>query len=321
MQHGGSPAIDSMPAATELNASSSVLERTSDTLIFVPTYNEAETINPLLDRLLNLEGKHDVLIVDDGSKDGTLDSLVARRRSSDSLRVIVRQGKLGIGSAHKLAWLYARKHGYARLVSLDADLSHDPADIPRLLAALDAGADVSIGSRYAPGGRTDYRGWRLLLSWTANKLARLLLRLPLSEYTTSLRAAKLDRVPPYLVESIETHGYGFFLICATRLARQGLVVTEIPTHFHDRHGGKSKIPRTELIRGVTNLLKLTINRRPAKLRALPNISCDSCGQSYGVISASGEETCLFCLSTRDGQKAALNSNRATVASGEVAEHP
>src|SRR5262249_31055638 len=163
----------------------------------------------------------------------------SRAKSDPRIGMIVRRSKLGIGSAHKLGWLHARRLGYARFVSLDADLSHDPDDVPRLLAALDAGADVAIGSRYAPGGRLDYRGWRLFLRGPANVLARLLLRLPLTEYTNSFRAAQLNRVPQGLVETIENHGYGFFLICATRLARQGLAITEVPFHFRDRNGGKS----------------------------------------------------------------------------------
>jgi dolichol-phosphate mannosyltransferase len=227
--------------------------------------------------------------------------LAARANADPRIRVIVRRGKLGIGSAHKLGWLHARRFGYARLISLDGDLSHDPEDVPRLLAALDAGADVAIGSRYAPGGRLDYRGWRLFLSRTANILARLLLRLPLTEYTNSFRAIQLNRVPPGLVETIESHGYGFFLICAARLARHKLTITEVPFHFHDRQGGKSKIPRLELVRGVINLLSLTIWRRPVKSLALPQgaeTECPSCGQMYRVATPTGELCCLACLDTR-----------------------
>src|SRR5205823_1457161 len=113
-------------------------------------------------------------------------------------------------------------------VTMDADLSHDAADIPCLLAALDAGADVAIGSRFAKGGRLDYRGWRLFLSRMANRLARTLLSLPFKEYTTSLRAARLDRVPEGLVESIGTDGYSFFLTSLVGFTRARLEIAEIP---------------------------------------------------------------------------------------------
>jgi dolichol-phosphate mannosyltransferase len=275
--------------------------RTSDTLVFVPTYNERDNIESLLDRVLALPIRCDVLVVDDSSKDGTQEILAECAHADRRIGVIVRRGKLGIGSAHKLGWLHARRLGYARFVSLDADLSHDPADVTRLLAALDAGADVAIGSRYAPGGKLDYRGWRLFLSWTANTLARLLLRLPLAEYTSSFRAVWLGRVPPGLIETIDNDGYGFFLISATRLARQRLAIKEVPTHFRDRNGGKSKIPRLELVRGTINLLSLTIWRRPIKPPGLPQgleSECPSCGQPYCVATSSGELSCLACFGRR-----------------------
>ena len=274
--------------------------RTSDTLIFVPTYNERDNIESLLDSVLALPVRCDVLVVDDCSKDGTLEILATRVKADRRIGVIVRPGKLGIGSAHKLGWLHARRLGYKRLVSLDGDLSHDPNDVPRLLAILDAGADVAIGSRFVQGGKLDYRGWRLFLSRSANIMAWLLLRLPLAEYTTSFRAVRLDRVPPGLIEAIENHGYGFFLICATRLARQRLALTEVPIHFRDRYGGKSKIPRLELVRGVINLLSLAIWRRPIEPPLLPqgaDSECPSCGQAYRVPVGAGELCCLVCFDT------------------------
>jgi 4-amino-4-deoxy-L-arabinose transferase-like glycosyltransferase len=244
--------------------------RTSDTLIFVPTYNERATIEPLLEALLGLTSHCDVLIVDDSSTDGTIEALSARARSEPRLRVIVRSAKLGIGSAHKFGWTHAREHGYARIVTLDADLSHDPADVPRLLAALDAGADVAFGSRFAPGGRIEYRRWRLFLSRNGNSAARWLLRLPITEYTTSLRAAWLDRVPANLVEGISNEGYSFFLTCAVRLVRQGLRITEVPIHFRDRYSGVSKIARAEIFLCIINLVRLACERSGTKQRAQMN---------------------------------------------------
>jgi dolichol-phosphate mannosyltransferase len=231
------------------------------TLVCAPTYNEVESIGILLDAILTLPEKFDILIIDDGSTDGTLASIEEHIKQDPRVSLINRGRKLGIGSAHRLAWLYARSLGYARIVTLDADLSHDPADIPRLVAALDAGADVALGSRFAPGGRLDYRGWRRFASGSANGLARLLLRLPIMEYTTSLRAASLDRVPIGLVESNAADGYSFFLTCAAHFARAGLKLAEIPIYFRQRHGGQSKLPPSEIVRGVFNLLYLAMNRQ------------------------------------------------------------
>jgi dolichol-phosphate mannosyltransferase len=237
-----------------------------------------------------------VLVVDDRSTDGTTEILLTRAAADRRIGLIVRPGKLGVGSAHKLGWLHARRLGYRRIVTLDADRSHDPTDVPRLLAALDADADVAIGSRFAPGGKLDYSGWRLFLSRTANYLARRLLRLPIAEYTTSLRAARLDRVPEGMVETIENDGYGFFLRCAVLFVRAGLEVVEVPIHFHDRADGVSKIPRLEIFRGALNLARLAMPMRGAKAgislsRTLQD--CPECGQPYHVPQA-GEVRCLAC---------------------------
>ena len=142
--------------------------KTSDTLVFICTYNERGSIDAMLDGLLGLRARCDVLVVDDNSTDGTLDVLAARAAAEPRVGVVVRPRKLGIGSAHKLGWLHARRMGYARIATLDADLSHDPADVQRLLDALDAGADVALGSRFVPGAQHDYSGLRLAVSRGAN---------------------------------------------------------------------------------------------------------------------------------------------------------
>jgi len=270
--------------------------RTCDTLVCMPTYNEGETIGPLIDAILRLPVATDVLIIDDRSLDRTRAEVEVRAAADARVRIIGRPRKLGIGSAHRLGWLHARRLGYARIVTLDADLSHDPADIPRLLAVLDQGADVAVGSRFAPGGRIDYRGVRLLISRGANLLARRLLRLSLTEHTTSLRAARLDRVPPGLVETVDHEGYSFFISCITRLVRAGLTVTEIPIHFHDRQQGKSKLPPIEIVRGFFTLMGLARPGNSAgSFRALPDreCACPSCKLAYCVPSDAGLR-CLAC---------------------------
>ncbi len=233
----------------------------NDTLIFLATYNERQNIEILLDALLALPTRCDILVIDDNSPDGTGAYVAQRAAGNERIKFISRPGKLGVGSAHKAGWYHARRAGYSRIVTLDADLSHDPADVQRLLAALDAGADVALASRFAPGGRIDYQGWRLFLSVMANRLAALLLRMPLTEYTTSLRAARLDRVPPDLIETIDDDGYSFFLMAAASFVRHGLNVREIPIHFHCRAAGVSKIPKLQIFRGAYTLLRLALDRR------------------------------------------------------------
>ena len=274
--------------------------KTSDTLIFICTYNECGSIDAMLDGLLGLKTRCDVLVVDDNSNDGTLDLLASRAAIEPRLGVVVRPRKLGIGSAHKLGWLHARRMGYARFASLDADLSHDPADVQRLLEALDGGADVALGSRFVPGANHGYNGIRLLVSRGANALAAALLRLPVAEHTTSLRAAKLASVPEGLVETIESDGYGFFVTCVVRLARANLVITELPIHFRDRQHGASKISKRQIVFGAANLLRLSIDRRPYAAGApdLADPNCPICKQPYRVRTASGSQRCLACEDSR-----------------------
>jgi dolichol-phosphate mannosyltransferase len=262
----------------------------------MPTYNEGETIGPLIDAILRLPVAVDVLVIDDHSLDRTRSEVDLRAATEPRVRMICRPGKLGIGSAHRLGWLYARRLGYTRIVTLDADLSHDPADIPRLLTQLDLGADVAIGSRFAPGGRLDYRGLRRFISRNANVIARLLLRLSLTEHTTSLRAARLDRVPAGLVETIDYEGYSFFIVCITRIVRAGLHVVEIPIHFHDRQQGESKLPPIEIVRCLFALLGLiNLGTKGEPFRTLPDSDnvCPTCNYHCCVPSGDGLR-CLVC---------------------------
>ncbi len=249
-------------------------------LVVLATYNERLNIDRLLDPILALPSRCDVLVVDDNSPDGTGAHVQGRAAAEPRIKLLSRAGRGGVGSAHREGWRFARRAGYARIVTMDADLSHDPSDIPRFLAALDAGADVALGSRFVAGGKLDYTGWRRFLSLHGNRLARKALGLPISEYTTSFRAARLDRVPPGLIESIPNDGYSFFLTAAVRLVRQRLRIAEIPIHFHERETGVSKMPRLEILRGMANLIYHIVHRRPfipsaadaEALRAAPDAS-------------------------------------------------
>jgi dolichol-phosphate mannosyltransferase len=232
------------------------------TLVVLATYNERLNIDRLLDPILALPNGCDVLVVDDNSPDGTGAHVRSRSAAEPRIKLVSRAGRGGVGSAHREGWRFARRAGYARIVTMDADLSHDPLDIPRFLAALDAGADVALGSRYVAGGKLDYTGWRRFLSVKGNRVARWALGLPIAEYTTSFRAAQLDRVPVGLVESIPNDGYSFFMTAAVRLVRQRLRITEMPIHFRERETGVSKMPRLEILRGMANLLYHIVNRRP-----------------------------------------------------------
>lgn len=252
------------------------------TLVFAATYNEIGNIDDLLQRIWATDPRFHVLIVDDHSPDGTgqyLEDLAAVDRR---LRVVHRPGKLGLGTAHQLAMLYAVQMAYDRLVTMDADLSHDPADIPRLLSALDE-ADFVIGSRYAKGGSSDYVGWRKFLSVSANTLARSSLGVPVHEFTTSFRAFRVSALRDRRCAKLRGGGYSYFMETVFRLHRAGFRVREVPISFRDRVAGVSKIPKYEIVNGASKLLRLAVSRvTGGASNAAPNImaNCSGCSSTF-----------------------------------------
>jgi len=183
--------------------------RFKKTLIFTATYNEIQNIRLLLADIWISLPEADVLIVDDSSPDGTGKLLDEIAKSDSRLTVIHRPRKLGLGSAHYLAMIYSMREKYEFLVTMDADLSHDPKDIPRLIQSL-RGSDFLIGSRYVSGGECDYVGYRKKLSQMANFATRLLMRINLHEFTTSFRVFKVESLRKVKFNWIGNFGYSFF---------------------------------------------------------------------------------------------------------------
>lgn len=253
------------------------------TLIFTATYNELENIKDLLNDIWCVTPNTDVLIVDDSSPDGTGALLDEIASAAPFLKIVHRPGKLGLGSAHHLAMIYAIKHGYDTLVTMDADHSHDPADIPRLLEKLSK-ADFVIGSRYMSGGSCDYVGYRRFVSVTATIAARLLLGIPLHEFTTSYRAFRVSKLSKVNFIKMHNHGYSFFMESIYRFNQAGLRLAEIPIHFGDRNAGISKIPRFEIVRGISKLLHLSASRFMRRRMPVPSPliedKCANCGSDY-----------------------------------------
>lgn len=252
-------------------------------LVFTATYNEVQNAPLLLADIWGALPHADVLIVDDNSPDGTGKLLDEIAQSNARLKVIHRPRKLGLGSAHYLAMIYAMRHKYDLLVTMDADLSHDPKDIPRLIEALGDG-DFLIGSRYAEGGTCDYVGYRKELSRIANIATRLLMRIDIHEFTTSFRVFDVEALRKVKFNWIGNFGYSFFLEAVVRLHANGLNVKEEPIHFYNRHTGKSKIPSLEIFRGMSKLLQLFIGSFIGTKKEAPSQliddSCMNCGAPF-----------------------------------------
>jgi dolichol-phosphate mannosyltransferase len=211
-------------------------------LVVLPTYNEADNIAEVLRRLRTAVPVADILVVDDGSPDGTAEIARARGAKRGGNDVLTRAGKLGLGSAYRDGFIEGLRRGYQVLVEMDGDLSHDPAALPELLRAVDAGADLAVGSRYIAGGSIpQWSGRRRALSRWGNRYARWVLALPLADATSGFRAYRADIVARLDLHSIRSDGYGFQIEMAYRVARAGGEIVEVPIAFVDRRRGASKM--------------------------------------------------------------------------------
>lgn len=228
------------------------------TLVFTATFNEAGNIRAWVDGVSEAVPDADLLVIDDGSPDGTGKILDDLATVNPKLRVIHRPGKAGLSSAHLRAVEEARTGGYELLVTMDADGSHQPHQIPALLEAA-RNADFVIGTRYR-GGSHRAAPLRRILSLGANRLTMVILPTGLSEYTTSFRV--FDREAMDVVSSSEFNagGYAFFLECVEMMYRSGLRMVEVPIDFVDRAHGQSKIPKSQIALSMGALVSLGANR-------------------------------------------------------------
>lgn len=223
-------------------------------LIFTATFNEKGNVEAWVRGVRRACPEADQLVIDDSSPDGTGELLDEIARDAPYLEVIHRSGKLGLASAHLFAMRFALERGYELLVTMDADGSHQPWQIPDLLSAADK-ADFVIGTRYSGGSHRAAIG-RRTLSWGANSLAKTLLPTGLSEYTTSFRVFNRRAMSVIVHESLRDAGYAFFLESVETVYQAHLSITEVPIEFLDRVYGSSKIPRSQIFTSVGVLLGL-----------------------------------------------------------------
>lgn len=227
--------------------------------VVIPTYNERRNITRLTAELfsLNIPGLH-VLMVDDSSPDGTGEVIQALRASYPALHVLTRPKKSGLGRAYVHGFGYVLNQGATNIIQMDADFSHDPKDVPRLLAALEQ-VDVVIGSRYVGG--ISVVNWplrRLLLSTAANRYARLVTGLPYQDITGGFRAWRASALRALELNTIHADGYGFQIVTAWRAHRHGLRLAEIPIIFTERRVGASKMSRSIMWEAFWLVLKLRL---------------------------------------------------------------
>jgi dolichol-phosphate mannosyltransferase len=210
--------------------------------LVLPTYQESENIGPLLAAVRDVCPDLDVIVADDNSPDGTGKLAEEAGESLGRIEVLHRPGKEGLGAAYRHGFRHALDQGYDVVIQMDADFSHDPAVLPRLIAAVEAGADVAIGSRYVPGGNVPNWTWiRRMLSRYGNEYARFALRLGMRDATSGFRAYTSGILEDIDIDGTTANGYLFQIETGYRLTAAGATITELPISFIDREYGTSKM--------------------------------------------------------------------------------
>ena len=212
--------------------------------VIVPTYNERANLEQIASRLRTAVPDADLLIVDDNSPDGTGEAADKLAAGDARIHVLHRPAKAGLGSAYIAGFRWALERDYGVLVEIDADGSHQPQELPTLLAALEAGADLVIGSRYVPGGTVlNWPKSREVLSRGGNTYARVLLGIKVRDATGGYRAFRATALRQVGLDEVESQGYCFQIDLALRVIRAGLTVVEVPITFVERTQGASKMSR------------------------------------------------------------------------------
>jgi dolichol-phosphate mannosyltransferase len=240
------------------------------TLVIIPTYNERDNLPLIVGRVHTARPDVDVLVVDDGSPDGTgeLANELALA-DPDRVHVMHRASKAGLGAAYLAGFAWGLGRGYTVLVEMDADGSHAPEELYRLLDAVDAGADLSIGSRYIDGGTV--RNWprrRKLLSQTANGYSRIMLGVQINDITAGYRAYRREVLEKIELGTVDSKGYCFQIEMTWRTITAGFTVAEVPITFTERELGKSKMSGSNIREAIFKVAEWGVRGRIDRARGV-----------------------------------------------------
>ncbi|MFD4919238.1 polyprenol monophosphomannose synthase [Streptomyces virginiae] len=234
-------------------------------LVIIPTYNEAENIGLIVGRVRAAVPEAHVLVADDNSPDGTgklADELAA---GDDHVHVLHRKGKEGLGAAYLAGFVWALEQGYGVIVEMDADGSHQPEELPRLLTAL-AGADLVLGSRWVPGGRVvNWPKSREFISRGGSTYSRLMLNLPMRDVTGGYRAFRRETLEGLGLDEVASAGYCFQVDLARRAVQKGFRVVEVPITFVEREFGDSKMSKDILVEALWRVTQWGLKAQASKL--------------------------------------------------------
>lgn len=213
-------------------------------LVIIPTYNEIENIEKIIAAVSDIEGDYHILVIDDGSPDGTADAVRAiQKQCPDRIFLIERSGKLGLGTAYGAGFKWALKHDYDYIFEMDADFSHNPADLPRLLAAcVEGGADMSVGSRYCDGiNVVNWPMGRIMISYCASIYVRTVLGFRIFDSTAGFVCYSRKVLETIDLDAVRMKGYGFQIELKYTAHKLGFKIAEVPVVFVNRKEGTSKM--------------------------------------------------------------------------------
>ncbi|MCL5990607.1 MAG: polyprenol monophosphomannose synthase [Bacteroidetes bacterium] len=226
------------------------------TIIVIPTYNEIENIEKLINSIHQVNDSIHVLVVDDNSPDGTAEQIKSLQKTDDRIHLILRQAKMGLGTAYCEGFAYALNNNFDVIFEMDADFSHDPAMIPKFLDELNNN-DLVIGSRYITG--VNVVNWplsRLILSYGANMYTRFITGMPIKDATGGFKCFKAEALSNINLSTIKSNGYGFQIEMNYRLWKHGAKIKEIPIIFIDRRSGVSKMNKSIIWEAIFLVWKL-----------------------------------------------------------------
>lgn len=226
------------------------------TIIIIPTYNEIDNIERIINTVLNIQNDLNVLIVDDNSPDGTANTVREKYSDDKRIHLIVRKEKMGLGTAYIEGFKYALEKGFDYIFEMDADFSHNPEDIPRFLETI-KDYDLVIGSRYITG--VNVVNWplsRLFLSYGANVYTRIITGMPIKDATGGYKCFRADALRKIDLNKVKTNGYGFQIEMNYRLWKSGAKIKEIPIIFIDRRSGVSKMNKKIIYEAIFLVWKL-----------------------------------------------------------------
>jgi dolichol-phosphate mannosyltransferase len=245
-------------------------------LVVLPTFNEVENIDKVLRRIRAALADATVLVVDDGSPDGTGDAAEVLGKELGNIELLRRAGKSGLGSAYRAGFRWGLERGFDACIEMDADLSHEPEALPQLVGALADGCELAVGSRYVPGGIIPNWAWhRRLLSRGGNLYASALLGLGVADSTSGFRAYSATVLRRIDLGRIRADGYGFQIEMTYQARRAGAPIVEVPIRFIDRVEGESKMSAVIVVEALGLVTWWALLRLVEGLRGPPAVARDA----------------------------------------------